>query len=163
MLNSNYRQICSKLKYFKQNFSLLNHGDIETCHKLQVKSMAGKCLSAAAAPLVAVYFAHSDSIPAAIIIGDKINFYITDLGDILVEFGVDVGIDTVGTEFFKTICRLIQSHSQRWTASAGPHKIEDQVFAGVGLVFENLFKFRSRSFANIQHKNSPYIQQNIYT
>lgn len=76
---------------------------MKTGHKSEVKSMAGKCLSAAAAALFAVYFAHFNSIPAAIIVGDKVNFNITDLGDILVQFGVDIGIDTVGTELIKTI------------------------------------------------------------
>lgn len=69
-------------------------------------------LLAATTALIAIDFADFYGISIAIFIGDKIDFNIADFRDILIQFRINIGTDSVGRQLLQTIDRLIQSHPQ---------------------------------------------------
>jgi len=61
-------------------------------------------------------------------ISDIIHFNFSKLHQMFFQTRIHIYNNTIGIYFFKTVGRLIQSHSQLGTASASTHIVQDQVF-----------------------------------
>lgn len=78
----------------------------------------------------------------------EVDAYIAYFAKFFVKAWIDIRCNTVRIKLLKTICRLIQSHTQLGPASAGTCEVKDQILIFGLIRLEHLRQLRARAVCN---------------